>query len=73
MDPLTAALTFATAIVKLHQTTLEGMTPEQRIEYGKLVLADLQRWHQFFERLIDLFPHPSGPLVMPGSVPHANH
>jgi hypothetical protein len=52
MDPLTAALTLVTAIIKLHQTTLEGMTPEQRIEYGKLVLADLQRWHDFIEHLL---------------------
>jgi len=51
MDPLTAALTLVTAIIKLHQTTLEGMTPEQRIEYGKLVLADLQRWHDFLNHL----------------------
>lgn len=47
MDPITAAITLVTAIVKVHQTTLEGMSPDQRIEYGKLVLADLQRWNDF--------------------------
>lgn len=47
MDPITAAIALVTAIVKVHQTTLEGMSPEQRIEYGKLVLADLQRWNDF--------------------------
>lgn len=49
MDPITAAIQLVTAIVKMHQTTLEGMTVEQRIEYGKLVLADLKRWQDILE------------------------
>lgn len=47
MDPITAAVQLATAIVTLHTKTLDGMTPEQRVEYGKLVLDDLHRWHDF--------------------------
>lgn len=47
MDPVTEAIALVTAIVQVHKTTLEGMSPEQRIEYGKLVLADLQRWNDF--------------------------
>lgn len=49
MDPITAAIQLVTAIVKMHQTTIEGMTVEQRIEYGKMVLADLKRWQDFLE------------------------
>lgn len=49
MDPITAAIQLVTAIVKMHQTILEGMTPVQRVEYGRMVLEDLKRWHDFLD------------------------
>lgn len=54
MDPITAAITLVTAVVKIHQTVLEGMSVDQRIEYGRLILDDLKRWNNF----LDIFrPH----------------
>lgn len=47
MDPVTAAIALVTAIVQVHKATLDGMSPEQRVEYGRLVLEDLKRWNDF--------------------------
>lgn len=55
MDPFTAALTAFTAAMRLQQTLVEGMDVATRAEYGKLILADAQRWHDFFERWHDFF------------------
>lgn len=48
MDPLSLALQALLAALKLHQTVIEGMNAEQRVEYGKFVLEDLRFWHGLF-------------------------
>jgi hypothetical protein len=55
MDPITAAIQLVIAIIDLHKTTLEGMTPEQRVTYGQFVLKDLERWHNTLDQIFDMF------------------
>ena len=49
MDPITAAIQLVTAAINMHVKTLEGMSVAQREAYGKMVLEDLKRWHDFLD------------------------
>lgn len=51
MDPITAALTLATELVKLTVLIIESHPPELRAKVAAQQWEDLQRWRTFFERL----------------------
>jgi len=50
MDPLTAALTLATEIVKLCLAVIESQPPELRAAIAKQQWDDFQKWRAFFEQ-----------------------
>ena len=50
MDPLTAALTLATAIVNLCVTVIESQPPELRAAIALQQWQDFQHWRAFFEQ-----------------------
>ena len=52
MDPLTPLLAFATEVVKLIETAIEGQPPEVRAELWKLYLEDVKAWRSFWQGLI---------------------
>lgn len=51
MDPLTAALTLASDIVKLITVAIESQPPELRAEFAKAQLEGLKRWQDFLDRV----------------------
>jgi hypothetical protein len=62
MDPVTAALNFATQLMQLIETAqkrdiamLDGMTPEQRAKYIDRVEARETRIEAFWKPFLDLF------------------
>jgi len=50
VDPLTAALTLATAIVNLCVTVIESQPPELRAAIALQQWDDFQHWRAFFEQ-----------------------
>lgn len=51
MDPLTAGLNLATAIIALYSKIVDGMTPEQRQQFAQGMLDDAKAWRQWLDSL----------------------
>lgn len=50
MDPLTAALTLATEVVKLIGMIIQHTPPDVREERARMALEDLRQWREFVDR-----------------------
>ena len=53
MDPLTAALNLATALVEVWAKIIDAMPPDAKAEFGRLAVEDMRRWQSL---LAPLFP-----------------
>jgi hypothetical protein len=48
LDPLTAALAFATEALKVVEKLIEGQTPEQKAKLWEMYIADVEAWRKFW-------------------------